>query len=225
MLLAAGFVVVYLGDIFPPSLAGLKVYGPYIVLGAGAALAIAFNRGRVLIALVTLALAYAARQLWLQHGLAASGARGVYLALAVFVPVNLGLLSVLPERGALSRRAAAWLAVFAVESGIAAWLAADGGAGAVAWAWQRFLPFRLGIGSLPQAGVTAILVSLIVASAAAVISRSAVSASCAGAIVAFTVAAHVPTASYTFSIFTMAAGLMLVCALPSDTLRMPAGRK
>ena len=219
LLLAAAFVLVYFGNALPPSLAGLKVYGPYIVLGAGAALATAFNRGRALIVLVTLVLAYGAQQLWLQQGLSAPGARGVYAALAVFVPINAALAAVLPERGVLNRHGVLRLAVVAVEAGIAACFIAAGGARAVGWVWQKFFPVPFGVGSLPQAGIATIIACLIVAVAAAFVSRSAVSAGCAGAIIAFTVAAHVPTASYTFSIFTMAAGMMMVVAVLHDAVR------
>jgi len=61
-LLAAGFALVFTSADLPPSLAGLKDYGPYIVFVLGAALAAAFRRGRALLALIVLAIAY-----WAQH--------------------------------------------------------------------------------------------------------------------------------------------------------------
>jgi diguanylate cyclase (GGDEF)-like protein len=63
-------------------------------------------------------------------------------------------------------------------------------------------------------------VSVLAATAAAFITRSAVAAGLAGAIIAFAVAAHVPTASVTFSVFTMAAELMVAVAVLQDTFRM-----
>ena len=69
--------------------------------------------------------------------------------------------------------------------------------------------------------VLALLLALVVSMAAAFASRSAVSASCAGAIVAFAVAAHVPTASLTFSIFIAAAELMIVIAILQDRFSTP----
>jgi hypothetical protein len=220
VLLAAAFAAVYFGDVLPPSLAGPKAYGPYIVLAAGAALAIAFGRGRALFALITLVIACGAQQHWLQGGLAAPGARAVYAALAVFVPSNLALFAALPERGVFTRHGALRLALIAVEAALAAWVVLAGLAQVVDWAWRRFLPFPFGIGALPQAGAVTTLLAVIVALGAAFASRSATAASCAGAIVAFAVAVHVPTASYTFSIFTAAAALMLTVGLLHDTFRV-----
>ena len=220
-LLAAAFALVFFSDALPPSLAGLKVYGPYIVFAAGAALAAAFNRGRAFFALLTLIAAYGAQQSWLQAGLAASPARAVYLALTVFVPFNLALFAVLPERGTFNRYGALRLTVIAFQVALTAWVIGYGRDDITEWAARRFLePAPFGIGAIPQAGIAAAAMGLIVSVAAALFSRSAISASCAGAIVAFTVAAHVPTASLTFSIFIAAAELMVAIAILQDTFRM-----
>jgi hypothetical protein len=222
VLLAAAFAVVYSGVVLPPSLAGAEAQAPYIVLAAGAALAVALGRGLGLIALVTLGLAYWAQHSWLLHGLAADGARAVYLGLAVFVPINLALASALPERGTFNRRGALRLAGIALEAGATAWIATGAGAGVLRWASQQFLPVPLGIGALPQAGIAALLVSLIVALAAAFARRSAFGMACAGAIVAFAVGAHVPTAAHTLSVFTVAAGLMVILAMLHDAVHRRA---
>jgi diguanylate cyclase (GGDEF)-like protein len=52
------------------------------------------------------------------------------------------------------------------------------------------------------------------------VARSAISAALAGAIIASAVAAHVPNASVTFSIFTAMAELMVTIAVLQDTFRM-----
>lgn len=220
LLLAAAFGGVYLGAFLPPSLAGLTVYGPYIVLAAAAALAVAFGRGCTLFALLTLALACSARQEWLQTGITTPAARALYLALSLGVPFNLALFAALPERGVFNRHAAWRLALILGEVALTAWLAAPDRSQAVDWAWGRFLPFPFGIGALPQAGAVAAVLGLVAALVAAIVSRSAVSAGCAGAIIAFVVATHVPTATWTFAVFTIAAGLMLAVAMLHDTFRM-----
>jgi diguanylate cyclase (GGDEF)-like protein len=219
--LAAAFALVFFSDALPPSLAGLKIYGPYIMFAVGAALAAAFNRGRALFALLTLIAAYEAQQSWLQAGLAVPSARAVYLALTVFVPFNLALFAVLPERGTFNRHGALRLAVIALQVGLTAWVIGYGRDDITEWAGRRFLdPAPFGIGAIPQAGIAAAGLGLIVSLAAALISRSAISAGCAGAIAAFTVAAHVPTASLTFSIFIAAAELMVAIAILQETFRM-----
>jgi diguanylate cyclase (GGDEF)-like protein len=219
--LAAAFVLVYFSTALPPSLDGLKIYGPYFAFAAGGTLAAAFNRGRALFALITLVAAYAAQQAFLRDGLEAPGAQAVYVALTVLVPLNLALLAVLPERGTFNRHGALRLAVIAVEIAAVAWVIASGRTEIADWAAQKFLdPAPFAIGRIPQAGIAALVLGLAVSMAAAFVSRSAISASCAGAIVAFAVAAHVPTASLTFSIFITAAQLMLMIAVLQDTFRM-----
>lgn len=216
-ILAGAFAFIFFSDELPPALDMFKRYGPYIVFAAGASLAAAFHRGRALFALLTLVAAYAAQQWWLQGGLTTADARAVYLALTVFVPVNLALYALWPERGILNWHGAARLALIAVQVGLIAWLIAYGRTDITDWAAGKFLvPAPFGIGAIPQAGIAAVLLGLVVSLAAAFVTRSAVSASCAGAVVAFAIAAHVPTASLTFSVFVSAAELMVAVAILHD---------
>ena len=59
ILLAATLVFAYAPPL-PPSLAGLRDLGPYVVLGVAAAVAFWFNRGRAFVLAASLALAYGA---------------------------------------------------------------------------------------------------------------------------------------------------------------------
>lgn len=220
-LLAAGFALVFYSAALPPSLAGLKTYGPYLVCVVGAALAFGFSRGRALIALLVLALAYGLQQTWLQRGLSDDPARAVYAALTVLVPLNLAALALLPERGALSR--AGWLRLAAVglQAALTAWLAMAAPPEFIAWAYQEFLePPPFSAGRIPQLGIAAVGAGILAAMAATLLTRSATSAAMAGAILAFAIAAHVPSASVTFSIFASMAGLMVTIAVLQDTFRM-----
>jgi GGDEF domain-containing protein len=220
-LLAAAFAFVFYSAALPASLAGLKVYGPYIVFALGAALATGFNRGRAVFALLALVIAYAAQQSWLQQELDAFPARAVYAGLTVFVPAFLALLAVLPERGTFNRHGVVRLSVIVALAAFTAWVVAAGQSEIADWAYQKFLdPAPFSVGRIPQLGIAVIALSVLAAMAAALITHSAVAAGIAGAIIAFAIAAHVPTASVTFSIFTMAAELMVTVAVLQDTFRM-----
>jgi GGDEF domain-containing protein len=220
-MLVAAFVLVLYSAALPPSLEGLKVYGPYVVFVLGAALAIGFNRGRVVFALITLAIACAAQQAWLQHGIGTAAASAVFAALTVFVPLNLAALAVLPERGTFNRHGALRLAVIAAEVAVTVWIVAAGQTGIIDWAYQRFLdPVGVGATRMPHIGIAATGLALLVALVAMVIARSAINASLAGAIVAFAVAVHVVTASTTFAIFSAAAALMVTLGVLQDSFRM-----
>ena len=220
-LLAAAFALVFYSSALPPSLAGLKVYGPYIVFMLGATLAVWFNRGRAAFALVTLVIAYAAQQAWIQHGLDDLPARAVYAALIVFVPLNLALLAILPERGIFNRHGALRVAVIAGQAVLTAWVIAAGQAEIADWVYETFLePAPISAGRIPQLGTAVIGLGLLVTMAATLVALSPLAAAFAGAIAAFSVAAHVPTASITYSIFIAAAELMVAIAVLQDTFRM-----
>ena len=218
---AAAFAVVFYSSALPPSLGGLRVYGPYILLVLGGALTLAFNRGRALLALLVLCGAYGVQQFCLHDGLDSFAARAVYVALVVLVPLNLAALAILPERGTLNRHGALRLGAILLQAALTAWVAAAGQADFVDWAYQKFLdPAPFSAGRIPQLGIALIGLGLLVTMAAALTTRSAVNAALAGAIVAFAIAAHVPTASLTFSVFTAMAELMVTVAVLQDTFRM-----
>ena len=220
-LLAAAFLLVFYGDALPPSLAGLKTYGPYIVFGNGTVLAAAYTRGRAVLALIVLIAAYVVQQTWLQQALDVPKARAVYAALVILVPFNLALLAILPERGLFNRHGLLRLAAVGIQAILVVWVVEANVIDIVDWAYKRFLeppPFK--VGHIPQAGIASIGLALAASVVAGLITRSAICAGLAGAIVAFTVAAHVPSAPVTFSIFTSAAELMVTIAVLQDTFRM-----
>ena len=219
--LAAGFALVTYSPALPRSLAGFSIYSPHIMFVLGIALAAGYGRGRAIFALLILATAYASRQWWLHDGLDGLHARAVYAALAIFVPIDLALLSVLPERGVLNRHGALRLGVFLAQIAFTAWVFIAGRADLVDLAYQKFLdPSPFSAGRLPQAAMLAIALGFLVAGITAFISRSHLNASFAGAIAAFAVAAHVPNAYLTFASFIAAAELMVAVAVLQDTFRM-----
>jgi diguanylate cyclase (GGDEF)-like protein len=221
VVLAGAFLFVFYSSALPRALAGLEVYAPYLLFVIGAALAVTFKRGRVLAALIVLIVAYAAQQLWLQEGLVSLRARAVFLALGLFVPLNVALLAFLPERGILNRHGALRLGVLAAQGAFTAWIVWSGNAGIITAASHPFLGRgALKLGQLPQLSVLMIAAGLLAAIVATFLTRSAINASFAGAIVAFAVGAHVIGASATFSVFTAAAGLMMTIGVLQDTFRM-----
>ncbi len=220
-LLGAAFVLVYYSASLPPSLSGLKVYAPYFLFVVGAALAIGFNRGRALFALITLVIAYAAQQLWLQKGLVSLPARAVYAAITVFVPLNLALLAVVRERGILNYHGVLRLTFIAAQVVLTAWVVSASQTEIAEWVYQKFLdaaPFSAG--RIPQFAAAMIGLGVLAAMAAALATGSPLAAAFAGAIVAFSIGAHVPNATVTYSIFMAAAELMVAVAVLQDTFRM-----
>ncbi|MGH8660819.1 MAG: diguanylate cyclase [Burkholderiales bacterium] len=220
-ILATGFALVTYSPAFPRSLAGFSIYSPHIMFVLGIALAVGYGRGRAVFALLVLATAYASRQWWLHDGIDGFHARAVYTALTIFVPLDLALLSVLPERGVLNRHGALRFGVFLAQIALTAWVYVAGRADLVDLVNQKFLdPSPLSAGRLPQAAMLAIALGFLVATIAAIVGRSHLNASFAGAIAAFAVAAHVPNAYVSFASFIAAAELMVAVAVLQDTFRM-----
>jgi diguanylate cyclase (GGDEF)-like protein len=129
----------------PAELAGLKVYGPYVLLATGVGLAWRFNRGRAFVLVASLLGAFAAHQL---------GYRGL---LHVIVPLNALLAMALPERGVRYRAGTVWVALIALEGLLITMLPALGlpalagrvmfaaaFATAVWRAWPEFTPLPVG---------------------------------------------------------------------------------
>jgi diguanylate cyclase (GGDEF)-like protein len=220
-LLGAAFVLVYYSASLPPSLSGLKVYAPYFLFVVGAGLAIGFNRGRALFALITLVIAYAAQQWWLQMGLTSLPARAIYAAITVFVPLNLALLAVVRERGIFNHHGLLRLTFIAAQVVLTAWVVSASQTGIADWVHQKFLdatPFSAG--RIPQFATAVIGLGLLASMGATLATASPLAAAFAGAIVAFSIGAHVPNATVTYSIFIAAAELMVAVALLQDSFRM-----
>ncbi len=82
---------------------------PLIVLGGCALLGIVTGRGRLLLGVLVLGLTMSA--------LINSGSRTIFHAVALLLPVNLGLIAWLGETRALSARGAWWLGVILLQAG------------------------------------------------------------------------------------------------------------
>lgn len=219
--LIAAYLLVPRVSHLPASLAGLRIYGPYIALALGGLVSLAFNRGRVLLAVLSLAIAYVGYRFALQHGLSRFPARTVFAALCIFVPLNLGVLSALQERGTFNMRGLQRVAVILLEVAFTAWLILARKTATVAWAYKPLSDMvPMADSPIPQLGLAMIVVSLLLSATMWFITRSAIDLGFAGAAVAFLVATNGIASSNVFAIFVAAAALILTLAVLQDTFRM-----
>lgn len=220
VLLAAHFLAPRLTDL-PASLAGLRVYGVYLLLALGMLVSLAFRRGRVLFALLALALAYFGHRVFLQHGLDGLPARAVFAALCIFVPLDLGILSLLRERGTFNWHGLRRFAVMLAQVLFTAWVVYRGSAAIVAPFYVPLFEIKLLAQSpLPQAGLAAIALGLLAALATWFVRRSPIDLGFAGAIAAFAIAAGNAAAHDVYAAFIAAGALILTVAVLQDTFRM-----
>lgn len=220
LLIAAGIAAPRVAEL-PASLAGLKVYGVWLALALGGLISLAFKRGRALFALLTLAAAYAGYRHFLQHGSPPFLAYAVFVALCLFVPINLAALALARERGVFNRHGLLRLAVLGLEVLCAAWLALPGNTATVAWLYASPLDAALlGATPVPQLGIALLMLAFAVGMAAWLATRSTIALSLACTTAAFGLAAHGVTSHGAFDVFIAAGALILVVAVLQDTFRM-----
>jgi diguanylate cyclase (GGDEF)-like protein len=217
--LAGAYLLVPIASNLPPSLVGLKAYGPDIVLALGVIVSLAFRRGRALLALLTLALAYANHDLLLQEPV--SRARTIFAALCVFVPFNFAALSVLEERGTFNIHGVQRLGMIAVEV-MFVWLVVfSGRTGLTNWAWAPLdKTWHFAASPVPQLGLAALALGFAVCVAVWALRRAPIDLGLAGGLLAFGIAMHRIAQPQAFGVFIAAGALILTIAVLQDTFRM-----
>ena len=219
--LLAAYVLIPYASALPSSLAGLKEYGPYVLLALGGAVSLAFRRGRVLFAVLTLAIAYVSFRFFLQSGQNKFVAYAVFSMLCLFVPFNLAALSLLKERGTFNRYGLQRLGVIAVQTAFVAWVVLSRNVTAVEWAYHPVLGTGwFATSPVSQLGIVVIALGFATSFAAWLVTRSTVDLAMAGATIAFGIAAHGITTPNTFAVFVTAAALILMIAVLHDTFHM-----
>lgn len=224
-ILALAGLSLWLGPPLPPSLAGLKGAGAYFVLLAGAGMSLWFNRGRALVATVSLLLAYAGYRLALDFGAESFTARAAYTAAAVLVPLNILVALLLPERGVSYHGDYRWLFIVAGEILLVAWIASSGRSALSGAAWQEMLEHWL-LRSPPAPLLGRLL--FCGAFAAAVWRAwpakggpvSPLAAGIAGALAAFFIGCEWARSAAVFGVYTAAAGAILVVAMLQESRRL-----
>lgn len=220
VLAAAYFLVPVVAEL-PASLAGLKAYGAYIVIALAASVSLIFRRGRVVLALLTLALAYVSHGPLLNDALDSFRARTVFAALCVFVPFNFAALSLLGERGTFNLHGARRLGVIVIEAIFTAWIVFAGKTEIAAWAHAPLIETTLFAGSLiPQLGLAAMALSVAVSLGAWFFRRAPIDLGFAGTVIAFGIAMNGIARPAVFAVFIAAGALILTIAVLQDTFRM-----
>jgi diguanylate cyclase (GGDEF)-like protein len=111
--------------------------------------------------------------------------------------------------------------VIALEAALAAWLALPGSHAAREWLYAPIISGGLATATpVPQLGVAAMMVSLVITALASWRSRSAIDVALAGAAAAFAFAAHGVTTLHAFDAFIAAGSLILAIGVLQDTFRM-----
>src|SRR3954469_20542298 len=175
----------------PAAFAGIKAYGVYFVIALGAVLALVFRRGRIVFALITLALAYFAYGWLARDALAGFRAHTLFAALSAFVPLNLALLCVSAERGIFNVHGLQRVGLIAGEVLFTLWVVAAPATWVTAVAISQFIDTAFFAQSpVRQLGWMCLAVAMAVTIGTWLVRRTPLDASFAGAVLAFTLALH-----------------------------------
>ena len=206
---------------FSSSLGMFGVFGPYTVLIIGTAIALWFNRGRAFIALVSLLVAFIAYRISFAFGQDDFPVRAVLTAAAIFVPANILIVLILPERGIVHFRNYRWLLLGLAEVLITAWIATAGHSALSGTAWHAALDnWLLRANPTPLLGRLLIVAAFIVALTRAWSQRLPLDVGMAGALIAFFLACEWPDMTVVYGVFVFSAGAMLLLAVLQESHRM-----
>ena len=225
LILLVAVLVLAFGPALPASLAGLKELGAYAVLLAAAGVAIGFNRGRALVASVSLLLAYIGYRLALDHGAGSFPARAVYVAIVVLVPLNVIAALALTERGVRFHRNYRWLLAALAEVALVAWIASAGDSALAGSAWHAVLDHWL-LRSPPTPWLGRVLFAgAVIAAVWRAWPRddthtAPLEVGLAAMLAAFFIACEWAARPGVFGVYTSAAGAILIVAILQESYRM-----
>ncbi len=215
--LGASFLLVGYMPELPDFLSALRMYGPYFTLGVGLLISLAFKRGRALVAILSLMLAYAGFRLFLGGEAGDFSARTVYVALCIFVPFNLALLSFVRERGAFNLYGARRLGLLVAEIGVTAAIVLGDFRIVTDSLYLPIFDDTVREGSpIPQLGLVTMGVALVIAVGCAVVRASVIEAALAVAVAAFAAACNGAETSDVFAWLTTA-GVIVTVAVVQDS--------
>src|SRR5882672_7335390 len=214
-------IAVSISQRYSTTLGSFGVFGPYSVLVIGTAIALWFNRGRAFIALVSLLIAFIAYRISLGSGEDDFPVLAVLTAAAIFVPANILLVTLLPERGIVHFHNYRWLLLGVDEVLITAWIATAGHTTLSGTAWHAALDhWSLKATPTPLLGRLFIAAAFAVALARAWRTRSPLEVGMVGALIAFFIACEWPNLTVVYGVFVFAAGAMLLLAVLQESHRM-----
>ena len=199
----------------------MKVYGVYFVIILGVMMGLVFRRGRIVFALVTLALAYMAYGAVVNAGLTGFRAHTLFAAMSIFVPLNLALFCVSTERGIFNVRGGQRVLLIVAELLFTWWVIAAPATRVTAWAISPFVEWNfLALSPVRPFGWLCWTLALSGSIAAWALRRAPLDAAFIVALIAFALGMHNVGEANAFALYLTAAALVLTVALIEDSFRM-----
>jgi diguanylate cyclase (GGDEF)-like protein len=205
----------------PPPFESLPVWGPVWALVLAGTLALVFNRGRLVFAVLCLALAYASQQAGLLDPQGDTAQRIVFAALCVGVPLNLAVLALLRERGLFNFYGARRFGLILLQALVVAWAVSAERTDLADLLYLPLLPPASLLSSeVPQLALALMSGAIVLMVARAVAGGSALDAGLAAALACFALASQGVMLPNQFALFTAAGAAALVAAILQDAFRL-----
>jgi diguanylate cyclase (GGDEF)-like protein len=222
-LLVATYAALHRVQLLPQAQRELACYAPYLALSGGVTLSLAFNRGRVFLTLLVIALFYLVARSHLLQGSDALVARNSFLFSSVLIPLNLSLICFMRERGVFSHSGRLRLAFVAAQVGALYWMLRfhqDYGTIPQLVARPLLKAAWLERFALPQSGLLFFVVSGVLISIRVLKRRYPIDAALLGALIALGITLNRIDTAVLPPLFVTAAILLLVIAVLQDSHSM-----
>lgn len=222
-LLLAVFAVLQRLPLLPAPQRELFGYAPYLALCVGLTLSLAFNRGRVLLALLVVALCHLLTRNHLQQGMELYAPRTLYLFSSILIPVNLTLFCFMKERGVFTHAGRLRLGFLLLQLLALFWVARfPGDYGALPELIGRPLTGASLVsgGGLPHSSLLLFFFAFLMIGLRAVKRRYPIDLALLGTLVALGIALNRAFSEELPALFVTAAALLLAMALLQDSHSM-----
>jgi diguanylate cyclase (GGDEF)-like protein len=209
------------GAALPPHLAALQLYGPYAALSLAGFMSVWFNRGRAFLAVLCLGIAHLSYAAVLSGEIDPHVATQTYVALCVFVPLNLAALALMPERGLLNAFGLRRFFLIAAQVSVLVLLLRSGFTEALDWLSQPSSALAwLPAASIPVRALPIIVLSIVGTATVAILRDDPIDGALCGAIVAFALACYSAQHPIDFGLLGSTAALLIMIGVLQDSYRM-----
>jgi GGDEF domain-containing protein len=205
----------------PSSFDAVLVWGPLWALVLAGTLALVFNRGRVVLGVLCLGLAYAAHASGLLAPTSGTIGRAVFGALCLAIPMNLVTLALLRERGVFSFYALRRAGLILLQLVVTAWAIVHQPGELARWLYVPLLFEPAPLAShIPQLALALMAAAVVIMVARAITACSPLDAGLAAALACFIMACQTLELPNHFPLFIGTGAAALVAAVLHDTFRL-----
>jgi len=199
----------------------LLLISPYLFAVTGMFLSVHFHRGRPFTALFLVSILYFSYRSYLTAGISGFAPQGIYLALALLLPLNFALLALMRERGVFSLAGRLRFGFLAVQTAIIWLLFRHRFEEILPLLTRKFIPLEtLDNLLLPQPLLAVAAISILLTAFLAAKRQAPIESGLLGALLALLISLARITSPDIPALFSAAAGLIITLSILQDSYNM-----